>query len=384
MSRANTTFGLLQASAVIVGLAIVMWSMGFVSLPFAQAANVTNLSVTLSDSAPAASADHTITFVTPTGVAEGETIVIDFSDGPFATGTVDHTDVEFFNGATNISPASSCVGSDPASAVFSPGPVLTITLCSGNGESVPANGTTTILIGENATGGDAQLTNPALGTYDILVTAGSEDTGKTIVAIVDPVTVKASVDTTFSFEVEGVGGGAGSGVTVNGEDVTGTTTPSEINFGTLVGGTATTAAQQLIVSTNASYGFVVTVQVDQQLTSATGADINSFIEGADTSTPTAWAPPNPVITDNTTWGHWGLTTDDATLSGDPFDAGGSGQLFVAASTSPVAVFQHDGPTNGTGQNIGTARVGYKIEITNLQEAADDYRATLTYVATPIF
>jgi hypothetical protein len=29
-------------------------------------------------------------------------------------------------------------------------------------------------------------------------------------------------------------------------------------------------------------------------------------------------------------------------------------------------------------------VGYKIEITPLQEAADDYTTTLTYIATPTF
>jgi hypothetical protein len=57
---------------------------------------------------------------------------------------------------------------------------------------------------------------------------------------------------------------------------------------------------------------------------------------------------------------------------------------VSASTSPVEVFKHNGPADGTTQDIGKARVGYKVEISALQEAGSDYTATLTYVATPVF
>ena len=57
---------------------------------------------------------------------------------------------------------------------------------------------------------------------------------------------------------------------------------------------------------------------------------------------------------------------------------------MSASTSPVEVFKNNGPADGTTQNIGTAKVGYKVEISPLQEAGSDYTATLTYVATPVF
>jgi hypothetical protein len=257
-------------------------------------------------------------------------------------------------------------------------------MCAGDGASIGASGTTTIKIGNNATfgvAGNARLTNPAVGSYEIDITAGTVDSGSTRVAVIAPVVVTAAVDTSFTFSVAGQAGGG----TVNNESITGTSTATAIPFGTLVSGTASTAAQQLSVSTNASYGFAVTVKVDQQLTSSTGADIDGFIDGAYSSTPVAWAIPTGNISNENTWGHWGLTSDDETFGvTDPFNAAGAGQLFVSASTTPVEVFRHNGPADGTTQNIGRAKVGYKVEISPLQEAGNDYTATLTYVATPVF
>jgi hypothetical protein len=63
-----------------------------------------------------------------------------------------------------------------------------------------------------------------------------------------------------------------------------------------------------------------------------------------------------------------------------FDAG----EYIAASTSPRSIFSHTGPANGTTNDIGSTTVAYKVEITPLQEAAQDYNAVLTYIATPTF
>ena len=383
MSRTNTTFGLLQALAVTLAMTILLWSVGLSSFRFAEAANVTSFSDTLSDSAPAVGANHTLTFVTPSGVASGTSIVLRFAQGPFVVGSVDYTDIDVIDDATNLSLAANCSGSEEASAAFS-GTTLTITMCSGDGASIAPNGTTTVKIGLNATfgtAGNAQLTNPSVGSREITLTAGATDTGATRVAIIAPVVVTAAVDTSFTFTVAGVAGGG----FVNQEPVTGSSTATAIPFGRLQANSASTAAQQLSVSTNASYGYAVTVKVDQQLTSSTGADIDGFNNGAYTSTPIAWVPPTGNISNENTWGHWGLTSDDATFGvADPFDAGGTGQLFVSASTTPVEVMRHGGPADGTTQNIGRAKVGYIVEISPLQEAGNDYTATLTYVATPVF
>lgn len=383
MSRSNTTFGLLQATAVMLTVTILFWSFGLISFRFAEAANVKSTSDTLSDSAPGAVSNHSLTFVTPTGVANGQTITVSFSDGPFVIGSTTFADIDVLDGNTNLSVAANCSGTEETSAAFT-GTTLTVTFCSGKGASLPANATTTILIGKNTTFGGVgtkQLTNPATGSYKVSITAGPSDLGTTRVAIIAPVVVTAAVDTTFTFTVSGLPRGG----TVNGEPVTGSSTATTIPFGKLTPYTATTTAQQLSVSTNASYGFAVTAKVDQQLTSSTGADIDGFIDGTYTSTPVAWQSPSANIANENTWGHWGLTSDDATFGAtDPFNAAGAGGLFVSASTTPVVVFRNDGPADGTTQNIGKAKVGYKVEISPLQEAGSDYTATLTYVATPVF
>jgi len=48
------------------------------------------------------------------------------------------------------------------------------------------------------------------------------------------------------------------------------------------------------------------------------------------------------------------------------------------------VMSHDGPAAGAGVGIGTTTVGYKIEISALQEQGESYATTLTYIATPTF
>lgn len=384
MSITNTKFGILQAVAMVAGVAILAWSVGVPSFRFAEAANVRLVSDTLSDSAPSVPSNHTISFVTPTGVANGESIILDFSEGPFGLGAVAFDDVDITDDGTDLTIAAGCGGSEPVGFSTSTNQII-LTFCPGDTGELPVNGTTTIQIGTNATfgaTGDAQLTNPAVGSYEINITAGSVDGGATRVAIISPVVVTAAVDTSFTFSVAGLGSG-----TVNQEVITGTTTATSVPFGILTSGDATTSAQELSVSTNASYGFAVTVQVDQQLLSSTGADIDGFIDGAYTNTPVAWAPPTGSISDEDTWGHWGITTEDSSITSgltDPFDSAGTGQRFVAASTTPVEVFRHNGPSDGTTAHIGRTKVGYKVEISPLQEAGDDYTATLTYVATPVF
>jgi hypothetical protein len=245
-------------------------------------------------------------------------------------------------------------------------------MCAGNGESIPAYGTTTIQIG---TGAD-QLVNPTAATYEIDLSTSVGDTGSTRVAIVPVVTVTASVDTIFEFTVAGVA----QGLTVNGTTTGTTTTATAINFGTLSAGVATTAAQDLTVRTNAKNGFTVTVIADGQLESVIGADIDSFSNGGNQSTPIGWAVPSASVGSENTYGHWGLTSDDT-------DIFAATQTYVAASTSPVTIFTHDGPVDGVASpstGTSTTRVGYTVEISALQEAANDYTAILTYVATPVF
>jgi hypothetical protein len=382
MLRTQNSFSLLQATAAVCTLAMILWSLGIPTIRFAEAANVTSFSDTLSDSAPSTVSNHTISFVTPTGIAAGETISLTFESGFTGIGSllandldlaVNGVDQDLIDGAANGTNWN----------VTAAGQVIDIT---SDTSTIGANATVTIKIGLNATyatSGDSQITNPAVGSYTISADVGASDSGQTMVAIVNAVTVTASVNTIFNFTVNGVD----NGLTVNGATTTGTSTSTSVPFGTLAADTPATIAQDLSVSTNAANGFVVTVQTDQQLSSSNGADIDGFIDGAYTNTPAQWASPSQTLGQENTYGHWGITTNDDTVTSgliDTFDVTGNGEDYVSASTTPVEIFRHNGPTNGTLDGVGIARVGYTVETSALQEAAQDYTATLTYVATPVF
>lgn len=380
MIRASNTFSVLQATAAIVAFAIILWSLGVPSLRFAEAANVTTFSDTLSDSAPSAVSNHTIEFVTPTGLVGGKIISITFPAGFTGIDGLDFNDLDLSVNGSDEDLAAAAATTDWG--VNASGQIIDIE--SGT-DTIGAGATVTIEIGTNATNGatgDTQITNPATSTsYEIEVDVAGNDTGSTRVAIVDTVTVSASVDTLFTFEVTGVT----SGTLVNTADSTGgDTTATEIPFGELLADTASTAAQNLEVSTNAANGFVVTVQTDQQLSSANGADIDGFRNGNYDATPVAWESPGVTPGNENEYGHWGISSSDTTLTAGLSDLYSGGDSFVSASTTPVEVFRHDGSSDGSVAGEGTAQVIYKVEISALQEAANDYTATLTYVATPVF
>ena len=382
MLRTQNSFSLLQATAAVCTFAIILWSLGVPTIRFAEAANVKSFSDTLSDSAPSTVSNHTITFVTPTGLAAGETISLEFETGFTGIASLTAEDLDL---SVNGSDQSLIDGAASGANwnVTAAGQVIDIT--SGT-STIGTNATVTIEIGTNATfatSGDSQITNPAVGSYWITVDVGNSDSGQSMVAIVNTVTVTASVDTIFNFTVNGVN----NGLSVNGASTTGTSTSTAIPFGQLVADTPATLAQDLSVSTNAANGFVVTVQTDQQLSSTNGSDIDGFIDGAYTSSPTQWVAPSQTLGQENTYGHWGITSNDDTVTSgltDEFDVSGNGEDYVSASTTPVEIFRHNGPTNGTLDGVGIARVGYTVEASGLQEAATDYTATLTYVATPVF
>jgi hypothetical protein len=380
MNRTTHSFSILQATAAIVGFAIILWSLGLPSLRFAEAASVTSFSDTLSDSAPDALSNHTIEFVTPTGLVGGEIISITFPAEFTGIDGLGFEDFDLNVAGTDEDLAAAASGADWG--VNASGQIIDI---EAGTDTIGAGATVTVKIGTNATfgpTGDSQITNPSTSTsYKIDVDVAGNDTGSTRVFITDSVTVSASVDTLFTFSVAGVS----AATLVNTADTTGgDTTPTGIPFGALVADTASTAAQTLEVNTNAANGFVVTVQTDQQLTAGNGADIDGFRNGNFDSTPVGWEGPTPTAGIEDSYGHWGISSNDSTLTAGLSDLYSGGDLFVSASTTPVEVFRHDGPTDGNNAGEGNAEVIYKVETSALQEAAGDYTATLTYVATPVF
>lgn len=370
--------------AIVTLVALVAWAMG---LPFyinrAQAVQLDQVKDTLTDSDISAPSDHLIEFITPNGlVANGMTITVTFPALFNLTG-VGEDDIDILDDGVQRTTAAACPGTN-FSAVIS-GQVLTLTNCATGGVTVASSSKISIFIGTTASSsgtGANQIDNPnASNDYEIDIAGTFPDSGSTRVFIIDDVTVTAEVDTTLDFVISPVG----SGQSVNGDAVNtfAASFATSMPFGVVspgVGGRKT-LAQQLNVTTNASNGFTVTVQADQTLTSASLATIDLFDNGTATPTPQFWTSPAGTLGSLDTYGHWGLTSEDSDLNGDEYGLAKYTGNFVAI---PREVFHHDEPSDGTTADIGQTRVGYKIEIDDLQEAANDYTATLTYVCTPSF
>jgi len=374
-----TVESLHRVVAMLVATAVLVGSVGVFNN--AQAANLAVISNTLSDSDISALSNHTIQFTIPTSspgvIAGGGTpgqIVVTFPVG-FNMGSVGVGDIDFAINGSEQTLAGAPSGATWGAAVAG----QNLTLTSGTGV-VTAGQVVRIRVGTNAvTGGTGtnRVTNPgSANSYEFLVTAGAADSGRTRVAILDNVEVTAIVNTSFVFTVNGLA----TTTLINGTTTTGTASATAIPFGELTAGEIKTLGQRLNVTTNARNGFVVTVEQDQNLLSSTGADIDGFINGAYTNTPTAWTAPSNAILNENTWGHWGLTSTDSDLNSDEFGSA----LFVAASTTPRQIFSHTGPSDGTTNDIGSTSVAYSIQISPLQEAGDDYSTILTYIATPTF
>ncbi len=367
----STHVGIAQrVVATLVACAMLLLSLGVYEI--AQAANLTLISDTLSNSDFSATSAHTIAFTIPAGSALtiGDTVTIALP--------------AVFTGVVGMVTGDIVVTVD---GTIDPHATFAAGATSFSFDSVAAIAGQEVIVAI----ADGNITNPAGPTqsYEIVVDTGTGgDTGKTRVTIIDNVLVTAIVQTSFDFTITGMA----TSTAINGTTTTGSTSPTEIPFGVLVAGETKTLSQKLNVTTNAANGFVVTVEQDGNLQSSTGADIDGFIDGAYTDTPTDWdtnAPSNSLLLEDT-WGHWGLTSTDGNLQAAGTAFTGVDQ-YVAASTTPRAIMAHNGPSDGVtttataaGDDVGETLVGYQILITPLQEAADDYKTTLTYIATPTF
>lgn len=376
----------LQAVAMTVGITLFLWSTGLPTLfHTAEAAGITNASDTLSNSAPGVGSDHTISFTTANGLAVGETITLTFDDPSLnfdLTGvTEDDVDIDINGNATTT--AATASASEWGVDINTTTDVITLEAPSGATGVVASSSLIEIRIGTNAVDsgtGVNQITNPSATTSYVIEIGGTmQDTGQVRVAVIDEVTVTASVDASLTFTVTGVG----SGQAVNGTTTDLTSTSVALPFGTIPTNETRTLAHDLAVSTNASNGFTVTVETTGDLTSSTGGTINTFTNGTDISSPATWSSPTGAIANADSWGHWGITSDDTVIPARAADDFLSGE-FIAATTTPSAIMGHDDVADGSTSGQGATRVGYQIEITDLQEAGDDYTTTLRYIATPSF
>jgi hypothetical protein len=217
------------------------------------AASLTSLSDTLSSAKINTVSNHDFSFVTPTGVASGQTIIITFPSDFSIPAGLTYADVDVSDDGAQINLAASPSGAT-AGVVRTSATVLTFT----NGTTAVAGGSVIrIKIGTNATNqstGTFQITNATtIGSKAIGITGTFTDTGTTTVQLItnDTVTVSATVDQSITFSISS----------------------NSINFGTLSSGAARyasstnaagdsvdTVAHNLQVSTNAPSGYTITVQ----------------------------------------------------------------------------------------------------------------------------
>jgi hypothetical protein len=381
--------------AFLLAVSVFLWAIGTPMLfQRAHAANLTSISDTLTNSNPGSLSGHYIQFTSNVNITAGQTIKISLDKAPSLPGTsafteaysaATSTDFMLQAGATTYAVVNSCTAGAQVSAVgnYNTGSDenLTLTVCAGN--TITA-GTPVAISIATSTASTKVWTNPATPqSYPITIGGTQTNQGETRVAIVNNVTLTATVNTTFTFTVTGLA----TTSTLNGGFVTttGSTTATSLPFGTLASSTGSgILGQQLQVATNARNGFSVTVQENQPPTSSTGATIDLFANGATTSTPIPWVAPSAQLDVPSTYGHFGITTDDTTDGSTTPNEFNQGQSWAGNIDQPRVVFYHNGPSDGLTQNKGLARVAYRIQISDLQEAGNDYTNTITYVATPIF
>lgn len=227
-----------------------------------------------------------------------------------------------------------------------------------------------------------QFTNLA----DPTGTPADQSTGK--IGVLESVRVTATVDPTISFSITGIASAAnpcGTGAT-NQTDVS-TVTPANaplaVAFGTLSLNSFVDAAHLLTVSTNATNGYVVTAQENDQLGKDGGTA--TFIPDGDGDNGTG----TETVTDtwDTASGNpgFGYTLKSVNLATVPFTSTGSTfnmRRFpsIADPDSPLVATVMS--STGTA-DAHTANVCYRISV-DATQAAGDYENQITYTATASF
>lgn len=184
------------------------------------------------------------------------------------------------------------------------------------------------------------------------------------------VTVSATVDPSFTFVIAAVN----SGTAVDGINTTVTSTVSTIPFGNLTVGTPAYGAHALSVTTNANSGYNVTLKLQTQMTGTYVANnIDGFAgNGASYADPKTWTSPTGTAK-NVDSGWFGYDTTDTDIA-----AFGAGEFAPVEATAQV-VMTNSGPDLGT----TPVNVLYALEA-NVYQPADVYTGMVLYTATPTY
>ncbi len=386
---------------VVLFLLLLISSLGiYFSLGTTKAAALTSVRDILSSSQPGATSTHQITFVHQSGIAQAngdKTITIEFdtSGTSFDLTGVTTTDIDFAVGSSNNCDTATYTEYDVAGAtstgawgvvVNTTTDTMTLTYPSNSTTTITANRCVRVKVGGNATfraTGANNITNPAksagVGTsdvYTIAVAGTSADSGNTLVAIIEGVSVSATVAESLTFTITGVvdtsciQGKGGSGYS------SASTTSSTVPFGTLTADTFVQGCQDILVKTNAPSGFNLTTRTSSSLINANNNSIpDTDCDGEDctTTAATTWT----TATDS----GFGYTCDPGgTTDACNADFSTSTVFRPFSSSTAISVASSATATAAAGK---TQRILYKIAVDSAQQAGV-YNTTVTWVASPSF
>jgi hypothetical protein len=353
----------LASSLVLTGL-ILFVSIAKIQVVFA--ASLSSLSDVQSSLKISTVSDHTIQFVTPTGIAAGQAISITFPTG-YATGTYSINNFDF---ATSTS--ATCSGFTDALVAASPVgltwgiSVATSTVYVTSGTAVvPANRCVQLRIGSNAisqASGTSVITNPSsANTYTITIAGSFGDNGSITQNIItnDTVTISATVQQAITFTISTTTIYFGNLST--GDDKFASSTNS-------AGDSSETIAHSLTVATNAASGYTLSIR-GQTLTSQQNA--SNTISGIGSTVASSTLSSEQFGIRATSTGGTGATID-ATYSAL------TSYGYDATATTSAVFATGSGATNTT-----TFGLRYVANISGTTEAGT-YVANLVYVATANF
>lgn len=331
------------------------------SLMSVNAAFLNTLSDTMSSVKINNLSNHDFTFVSPTGVASGETIVLTFPASFSIPVGLTFADVDVLDNGVDINLAAA-----PSGATAGVARTSSTELVFTNGTSpIPAGDTIRIKIGTNATHqsvGSFQITNDgSIGNKTIGITGSFGDTGTTTVNLLsdDLVLVNAIVPQSFTFSI------STNAINFGALTPVGTKYASSTNVD---GDTTDTVAHTLTISSNASAGYTITLL---------GQTLTSQQNSPDTITPTGSSP----VASASGSEQFGIY---ATASG-----GIGGSIAAPYATPSSFGFESTATTSslfasGSGSSGSTVySLHYVANISTLTEAGT-YSASLVYVGTSNF
>ena len=336
------------------------------------AASVTTFSDTLSTLQASTAANHTIYFVTPSGVASGGIVTLTFDADFTGVSSIDDTDLDFAEGDSGTCSTASyteetLVASGATSSQFNAsasGQVITFE-SGGASATVTAARCIRIKIGTNATsgvtGGEQISNGVAANAHSVTIGGSFGDSGTAAIDIIadDSVNITATVDPTITFTISDTTVGFGTLTTGSASWATGDTN------GVTSAPADSSGAHEMTLATNAASGYSITYNGATLTSGGNTIDVATISEDDD-GTPASE--------------QFALGLDDnggnVTIVSDYDLATTNSYKFVASTTTTVA--SETAPTA-----IETFDVQYIANISTVTEAGS-YSTDITWIATGNF